>query len=149
MRERQYNTKSLDKALQVIEALGSPEYLEIGIDDLAKSLDIPKGTLMPYLATFERHQWVEQTEKKLWRIAPGLTRFVAGFQKKYNRMVDELKILKNDHLGDDSRAREVLSPVQERVAGLQEKKHQEILKAGELVGAIKAQQSQRATFICS
>ena len=100
MRERYYNNKVLDKALQLIDALGYPEYVEMSIDELSAALKVPKGTLMPYLVVFERHQWLEQTQERKWRIAPGLTRFIVGFQKKYHRMVDELKITKREHLGE-------------------------------------------------
>ncbi|HHT9137354.1 MAG TPA: helix-turn-helix domain-containing protein [Candidatus Wunengus sp. YC60] len=100
MRERHYNNKVLEKAMQVIDALGYPEYVEMSIDELSAALKVPKGTLMPYLAVFERHQWLEQSPERKWRIAPGLTRLIVGFQKKYNRMVDELKMMKREHLGE-------------------------------------------------
>ncbi len=95
---RQYNNKVLEKALQVIEALGYPEYGEMSIDELSEGLKVPKGTLMPYLSVFQRHQWLEQTPEKKWRIAPALTRFISGFQKMYTRKIDELKIIKTEHL---------------------------------------------------
>lgn len=100
MRERFYNNKVLDKALQIISALGAPEYIELSIDELSEALKVPKGTLMPYLAVFERHQWLEQTPERKWRIAAGLTRFIVGFQRKYHRMVDELKIMKKEHVDE-------------------------------------------------
>ena len=100
MRERHYNNKVLEKALQLIDALGYPEYVEMSIDDLSASLKVPKGTLVPYLSVFERHQWIEQTQERKWRIAAGLTRFIVGFQRKHHRMVDELKIAKKEHLDE-------------------------------------------------
>lgn len=100
MRERQYHNKVLDKALQIIDALGYPEYVEMSIEELSTSLKVPKGTLMPYLAVFERHQWLEQTQEHKWRIAAGLTRFIVGFQRKYNRIVDELEMVRKEHLDE-------------------------------------------------
>lgn len=100
MRERQYNNKVLEKALQLMDALGYPEYVEMSIDELSGALQVPKGTLMPYLAVFERHQWLEQTPERKWRIAAGLTRFIVGFQRKYHRMVDELRMVKKEHLDE-------------------------------------------------
>ncbi len=100
MRERQYYNKVLDKSLQIIDALGYPEYVEMSIEDLSSSLKVPKGTLMPYLSVFERHQWIEQTPERKWRIAAGLTRFIVGFKRKHNRVVDELRSMKMEHLDD-------------------------------------------------
>lgn len=100
MAERQYNNKVLEKALQVIEALGYPEYVEMSIDELSDALKVPKGTLMPYLSVFQRHQWLEQTPERKWRIAPALTRFISGFQRTYTRKIDELKIMKKEHIDE-------------------------------------------------
>lgn len=100
MKEKFYSNKVLEKALQVIQALGFPEYAEMSIDDLSASLKMPKGTLFPYLAVFERHQWIEQTQEHKWRIAAGLTRFIVGFHRKHNRIVDELKMVKKEHLDE-------------------------------------------------
>ena len=99
MRERQYNNKVLDKALQVIEALGSPEYLEMSIEELSAALKIPKGTLMPYLGEFERHQWIEQTPERRWRIAPVLTRFSEGARKRFLNARVEIEQMEREHLG--------------------------------------------------
>lgn len=100
MRERQYSNKVLRKALRIIDALGYPEYVAMSLDELSAGLKVPKGTLMPYLVEFELNQWLEQTRECKWRIAPGLTRFIVGFEKKYHRMVDELKMAKREHLGE-------------------------------------------------
>ncbi len=99
MRERQYNNKVLDKALQVIEALGTPEYAEMSIDELSAALKIPKGTLMPYLCEFERHQWLEQTPERRWRIAPALTRFSEGARKRFLNARVDIDQMERDHLG--------------------------------------------------
>lgn len=101
MRERQYENKVLDKALQIIEALGYPEYSEMSIEDLSVSLKIPKGTLMPYLSVFERHQWIEQTLEKKWRIAPAVTRFSEGCKKHFINMKAEIERMEKDHLGGE------------------------------------------------
>lgn len=99
MRERQYSNKVLDKALQVIDALGYPEYTEMSIDELSASLKVPKGTLMPYLATFERHQWLEQTQEGKWRIAPKLSRFAEGCRKYFWGKRAEIDLMEREHLG--------------------------------------------------
>lgn len=99
MRERQYENKVLDKALQIIEALGYPEYVEMSIEELSSSLKIPKGTLMPYLVVFERHQWLEQTLEKKWRIAPLVTRFAEGLRKKLISLKTGIERMEKDHLG--------------------------------------------------
>lgn len=98
MRERQYSNKVLDKALQIIDALGYPEYVEMSIDELSASLKVPKGTLMPYLATFERHQWLEQTQESKWRIAPRVTRFSEGCRARLTQMRGEIDRMEKEHL---------------------------------------------------
>ena len=103
MRERQYGNKVLDKALQVIEALGCPEYAEMSIDELSAALKIPKGTLMPYLGEFERHQWLEQTPERRWRISPMITRFAEGARKRFLNARVEIGMREKEHLGMDSR----------------------------------------------
>lgn len=99
MRERLYNNKVLGKALQVIDALGYPEYVEMSIDELSASLQVPKGTLMPYLATFERHQWLEQTQESKWRIAPKLSRLAEGCRKHFTGRRAEIDLMEREHLG--------------------------------------------------
>ena len=99
MRERRYENKVLEKALQVIEALGVPEYVEMSIEELSDVLKIPKGTLTPYLVVFERHQWLEQTMEKKWRIAPAVTRFAEGLRRKLESAKGEIKRVEIEHLG--------------------------------------------------
>ncbi len=99
MRERQYNNKVLDKALQIVDALGCPEYIEMSIDDLSAALKVPKGTLMPYLATFERYQWLEQTQERKWRISPRITRFAEGCRKHFMNKRVEIDRMEKEHLG--------------------------------------------------
>lgn len=99
MRERQYSNKVLDKALQIIDALGYPEYVEMSIDELSKSLQVPKGTLMPYLSTFERHQWLEQTQEQKWRIAPRVTRFSEGCRAHLSSRRTDIDRMEKEHLG--------------------------------------------------
>ncbi len=99
MSEREYNNKVLDKALQIIEALGYPDYVEMSIDELSQVFQIPKGTLMPYLKVFERHQWLEQTLERKWRVAPAVTRFSEGFRKMVAGRKAELNRMEKDHLG--------------------------------------------------
>lgn len=101
MRERQYGNKVLEKGIQVINALGYPEYAEMSIEDLSKSLGIPKGTLFTYLGEFERNQWLEQTQDKKWRIAPSLTRLAEGFRKKMASNKAEIERMEKDHLGGE------------------------------------------------
>ncbi len=98
---RDYTNKVLDRALQAIEALGYPEYVEMSLEELSSSLKIPKATLLSYLKTFERRQWLEQTEDGKWRVAPAVTRFAKGFERSYAKKVEELKILYREHVGEE------------------------------------------------
>ena len=100
MRNRQYSNKVLDKALQIIDALGYPEYTEMGIDDLSATLKLPKGTIMPYLGSFERAQWLEQTQETKWRIAPKLSRLAEGCRKHFAGRRTEVDMLEREHLGE-------------------------------------------------
>ncbi len=96
---RDYTNKVIDRALQVIEALGYPEYVEMSLEELSSSLKIPKATLLSYLKTFERRQWLEQTEDGKWRVAPAVTRFSEGYRRMMATKRAELLRMDREHLG--------------------------------------------------
>src|SRR5271157_5592739 len=77
---RDYTIESLDNGLRVLLALGTPEYIELSLKDLADSLELTTNITFRILKTLQRRQLVEEVDGN-WRIAPALTRFSEGFKR--------------------------------------------------------------------
>jgi hypothetical protein len=95
---RDYTIEALDNGLKVLLALGTPEYIELSLKDLAESLKLTTNITFRILKTLERHQMVESVDGK-WQIAPAITRFSHGYMRRYERRVEALEREKKDHLG--------------------------------------------------
>ena len=95
---RDYSIAVLDKGIQVLFALGVPEYIQLSLKELSESLEMPKDSVFRILRTLERRQLVEEINGK-WQIAPAVTRFTQGYIRSYERRIADLDREKKDHLG--------------------------------------------------
>lgn len=95
---RDYTIEALDNGLRVLLALGTPEYIELSLKDLADSLKLTTNITFRILKTLERRQMVESVDGK-WRIAPALTRFSEGLKRFLMNRRGQLARMELDHTG--------------------------------------------------
>jgi|GEM_PF-1706870 DNA-binding IclR family transcriptional regulator len=95
---RDYVIGVVDKAIQILFALGLPEYIQLSLKELSESLEISKNNTFRILHTLQRRQLVEEINGK-WQIAPALTRFSVAFKRHMTNRHEELARLWKDHTG--------------------------------------------------
>ncbi len=96
--DREYTVEALDNGITVLFALGTPQYIELSLKELAESLDMPANKVYRILWTLERRQLVEQMDGK-WRIAPAITRFSEGYRRWLHNRRAELERTELEHIG--------------------------------------------------
>ncbi len=94
---KDYTIEALDNGIEILFALGVPEYIQLSLQELADTLDISKNSIFRSLKTLERRQLVEETNRK-WQIAPAMTRFSEGFRRHLAARKADLARAEKDHL---------------------------------------------------
>ena len=95
---RDYTIEVVDRAIQVLFALGTPQYIELSLKELSDSLEMKKENVFRILWNLQRRQLVEEIDGK-WRIGPAMTRFSEGFKRYVANRRGDLARMIGDHTG--------------------------------------------------